>query len=157
MIRIGQGVDAHVFEEGRTLVLGGVEIPDATGLAGHSDADVISHAVADALLGAASLGDLGALFPGTDRWKDASSLEILRETAATVRGAGWRIANVDGTLVAQRPRLAPYLDRMTMNVAEALEVDIPSVSLKATSTDGLGFTGRGEGIAALAVALIERS
>ena len=156
-MRIGQGFDVHAFDGSRPLILGGVTIPDSPGLSGHSDADVLSHAIADALLGAGSLGDLGALFPGTDRWKGASSLEILGETIKTLRGAGWDLVNVDATLVAERPRLSPYVDQMIQKLAQALDADASRVSVKATTTDGLGFTGRGEGIAGLAVVLIERS
>jgi 2-C-methyl-D-erythritol 2,4-cyclodiphosphate synthase len=156
-MRVGQGFDVHAFDPQRPLILGGVHVPDAPGLAGHSDADVLCHALADALLGAASLGDIGTLFPAVDRWKDASSLEILSETARTVKGAGWEIANVDGTLVAQQPRLSPFVGEMIRNVAEALAVTASQVSVKATTTDHLGFVGREEGIAGLAVALIERS
>jgi 2-C-methyl-D-erythritol 2,4-cyclodiphosphate synthase len=157
--RSGIGFDAHAFAaggSGRALVIGGVTIDGHEGLAGHSDADVLSHAVADALLGAAGLGDLGSRFPGDERWKDASSLAILEETARLVAGAGYRIVHVDASAVAQAPRLAPYRDEMRRNVAAALGIGEQHVSVKATTTDGLGFTGRGEGIAALAVATIER-
>jgi 2-C-methyl-D-erythritol 2,4-cyclodiphosphate synthase len=157
LIRVGQGVDAHAFDANRRLVLGGVEIPDSPGLGGHSDADVVSHAVADALLGSAGLGDLGSRFPATDRWKDASSLDILREVARLLADDGWSVVNLDATVIAERPRLAPYLQQMAASMAEALSIETSVVSVKATSTDGLGFTGRGEGIAALAIALIDRS
>ncbi len=159
MTHSGIGFDAHAFEPGRDrlLVIGGVTIPDHPGLAGHSDADVLSHAVADALLGAANLGDLGSRFPDDDTWKDASSLAILEETAAQVEDAGYRIVHVDVSVVAQAPRLAPHRDAMRANVAQALGLSERAVSVKATTTDGLGFTGRGEGIAALAVATIERA
>lgn len=156
MIRIGSGFDAHRFDPARPLVLGGVTIEDSPGLSGHSDADVVCHAIADALLGAARLGDLGANFPGTDRWLGASSLDILEETSSFLTDAGWRVANVDATVVAERPRLAGHRDAMVANVARALGLDATAVSIKVTSTDGMGFTGRGEGIAALAVALLER-
>lgn len=155
MVRTGTGFDAHAFADDRPLVLGGVEIPGHAGLAGHSDADVLSHAVADALLGAAALGDLGSRFPDDDRWRGESSLVILRETAALVQGAGYAVVNVDVSVIAQAPRLAPHRDRMRTNVASALGVPEDAVSVKATTTDHLGFTGRGEGIAALAVATIE--
>ena len=160
MSRSGIGFDAHSFvggagDGGRPLVIGGVTIPGHAGLAGHSDADVLSHAVADALLGAAGLGDLGSRFPGDDRWKDASSLAILDETARLVRDAGYRVAYVDASVVAEEPRLAPHRAAMRKNVAWALGVSEDDVSIKATTTDGLGFAGRGEGIAALAVATIE--
>jgi 2-C-methyl-D-erythritol 2,4-cyclodiphosphate synthase len=158
MSRSGIGFDAHAFaadDPARPLVVGGVTIEDHPGLAGHSDADVLSHAVADALLGAAALGDLGSNFPADDRWKDASSLAILSETARLVRDAGYEIGNVDASVVAQAPRLAPHRAAMTANVAAALGVAVEAVSVKATTADGLGFTGRGEGIAALAVVTIE--
>ena len=155
MVRTGIGFDAHAFDAGRPLVLGGVTIPGHAGLAGHSDADVLSHAVADALLGAAALGDLGARFPDDDRWRGASSLDILRATAALVGGAGYAIVNVDGSIVAEAPRLAPHAAAMRANVAAALGIAEGAVSVKATTTDRLGFIGRGEGIAALAVATIE--
>lgn len=157
MTRSGIGFDAHAFDPGgdRPLVIGGVTIPDHPGLEGHSDADVLSHAIADALLGAAALGDLGSLFPSDARWKDASSLAILEETARLVAAAGYRIVHVDASVVAQAPRLTPYRDAMRENVATALAVAVADVSVKATTTDGLGFTGRGEGIAALAVATVE--
>ena len=157
MTRVGQGFDAHAFDRDRPLVLGGVTIPDAPGLGGHSDADVLSHAIADALLGSSGMGDLGSHFPGTDRWKDASSLEILGEVARLLDEAGWSVVNVDATVIAEKPRLAEHLQAMADNVAGALGVEPSLVGVKATSTDGLGFTGRGEGIAALAIALIERS
>lgn len=153
-MRVGQGFDAHRLEEGRALVLGGVEIPDHPGLAGHSDADVLSHSIADALLGAAGLGDLGAHFPDDDRWRGASSLEILRHTAFLLAERGFRIVNVDATIVAESPRLNSYRDDMVDNIAGALGIANSGVSVKATSTDGLGFTGRGEGMTASAVALI---
>ena len=154
MMRIGQGYDVHQFDDTRTLVLGGVTIPDHAGLAGHSDADVVSHAIADALLGAAGLGDIGALFPASDEWKNASSLKILQEVGRTLRSEGWEISNVDSTVIAESPKLAPFRDRMIDNVSEALSVDRARVSIKATTTDGLGFTGRGQGMAAVAVALV---
>lgn len=160
MSRTGIGFDAHAFAGAgadRPLVLGGVTIRPAGGLAGHSDADVLSHAIADALLGAAVLGDLGSRFPDEERWKDASSLRILEETARLVAGAGWAIEHVDVSLVAEAPRLAPHRDAMRSNVAAALGIARDGVSIKATTTDGLGFAGRGEGIAAVAVATIERA
>jgi len=155
-MRVGFGFDAHAVEDGRPLVIGGVRIPEGPGLAGHSDADVLSHAVADALLGAARLGDLGERFPGDARWKDASSLEILSVTGVLLRDKGWRIENVDSTVVAEAPKLSPYRDQMVVSIANALEVGPEAISVKATSTDGLGFTGRGEGVAAYAVALISK-
>lgn len=153
-MRIGQGFDVHRVAEGRELVLGGVRIPDHPGLAGHSDADVVGHAVADAILGAAALGDLGAHFPDTDRWRDASSMDILREVGRLLRAEGSDLVNVDATVIAESPRLGPHLPAMVANIAEALGVEPSIVSVKATSTDGLGTTGRGEGIAAAAVVLI---
>ena len=154
MIRTGLGFDAHAFDTGRALVLGGVTIPDAPGLAGHSDADALSHAIADALLGAAGLGDLGERFPASAEWKDASSLDILRECVSVTRAAGWSIANADATIVAERPRLAAYRNGMIENLAAALDVPADRVSVKATTTDGMGFTGRGEGIGVLAIVTI---
>ena len=154
MMRIGQGYDVHEFDDSRPLILAGVTIPDHAGLAGHSDADVVSHAIADALLGAAGLGDIGALFPASDEWKNASSLKILQEVGRALRAEGWEISNVDSTVITQSPRLAPFRDRMIDNVSEALSVDRSRVSIKATTTDGLGFTGRGQGMAAVAVALV---
>jgi 2-C-methyl-D-erythritol 2,4-cyclodiphosphate synthase len=156
VMRVGLGIDAHAFDEQRTLMLGGAAISGSPGLSGHSDGDVLSHAVADALLSAAALSDLGASFPNTPRWKGASSLVILAETARIVSEAGWRIGNIDATLVAQRPPLAPYRDEMISGLAEALSVEPSAIWVKATTSDGLGFTGRSEGIAALAVALVER-
>lgn len=156
MIRVGLGYDAHAFEAGRPLVLGGVEIVAERGLAGHSDADVVSHAIADALLGAARLGDLGTLFPNDERWRNASSLDILAHTAHAVTGAGWSIVNVDATIITESPKLAAHREEMIDLVASALELATSAVWLKGTTTDGLGFTGRGEGIAAMAVVLIER-
>jgi len=154
-MRVGQGFDAHAFDAQRPLMLGGVAIPDHPGLVGHSDADVLSHAIADALLGAASLGDLGALFPANDR-RGASSLDILRESAQAVARAGWSVANVDATVIAQSPKLAPHRQEMIRNLAAALAIDGSCVSVKATTTDDLGFIGRSEGMAALAVVLIEQ-
>jgi 2-C-methyl-D-erythritol 2,4-cyclodiphosphate synthase len=156
VIRVGLGYDVHAFDDGRPLVLGGVSIPDAPGLAGHSDADVVSHAIADALLGAARLGDLGTLFPNDERWANASSLEILEHTTTALTDARWSIVNVDATVVAETPRLAPYRDEMIERVAGSLGLATSAVWIKATTTDGLGYTGRREGIAVMAVVLIER-
>ena len=157
--RAGIGFDAHAFApegSGRRLVLGGVEFRGERGLAGHSDADVLLHALIDALLGAAALGDIGALFPPADpRYRDADSRDLLRQAAAAVRAQGLAVANVDATVIAERPHIAPKLTEMRTAIAGALGIDIARVSVKATTTDGLGFTGRGEGIAALAVALLE--
>jgi 2-C-methyl-D-erythritol 2,4-cyclodiphosphate synthase len=156
VIRVGIGVDAHPVDPGRPLVLGGVTVPDVPGLAGHSDADVLCHAIADALLGAAGLGDLGGNFPATERWRDASSLDILSETASLLTVEGWVISNVDATVIAEAPRIAPLIPDMKAAVARALTIDDSLLSVKATSTDGLGFVGRREGLAAVAVALIEK-
>jgi 2-C-methyl-D-erythritol 2,4-cyclodiphosphate synthase len=130
-------------------------IPDEPGLGGHSDADVLTHAITDALLGAAHLGDLGALYPDSDEWRDASSLSILADAVMRTRDAGWQVVNVDSTIIAERPRMAPHSVAMTDNLARTLEVGADRVSVKATTSDGLGLTGRGEGIAAQAVVLIE--
>jgi 2-C-methyl-D-erythritol 2,4-cyclodiphosphate synthase len=155
MTRVGMGVDAHAFDESHPLVLGGIAVPHDRGLGGHSDADVLSHAIADALLGAAGLGDLGDMFPATDEWRDASSIGLLEEVTARLRSGGWKVVNVDATVVAREPKLAPYRQQMVDRIAEAVQTAPGSVSVKATTTDGLGFTGRGEGIACMAVALIE--
>ena len=157
MIRVGTGFDVHAFDEGRPLVIGGVRIPDAPGLGGHSDADVLSHAVTDALLGAVGLGDLGTLYPATDEWRDAASLSIVADAAARARAAGWVVSNVDCTVIAERPKLGAFKDEMAANLARALDIAPSAVSVKATTTDGLGFTGRGEGIAAQAVVLVADS
>jgi 2-C-methyl-D-erythritol 2,4-cyclodiphosphate synthase len=155
-MRIGQGFDVHALVPGRRLVIGGVTIPYDRGLEGHSDADVLLHALTDALLGAAGLGDIGRYFPDTDpRYKDADSRALLREAVAKVRAAGWRVANVDATVIAQAPRMAPHIPAMVANIARDLEVPGGSVNVKAKTTERLGFTGRGEGIAAEAVALLE--
>ncbi len=155
-MRVGVGFDAHAFDEGRVLVLGGVTLEGA-GLSGHSDADVVSHSIADALLGAARLGDLGDSFPPTEEWQNASSLDILEHAAKLLERAGWRVVNVDVTVIAQRPKLGPHRARMADNVAHALRTPAGEVSIKATTTDGMGFTGRGEGIASVAVVLIDRA
>jgi 2-C-methyl-D-erythritol 2,4-cyclodiphosphate synthase len=155
-MRIGHGFDAHELADGRRLLLGGVEVPFERGLAGHSDGDVLLHAIIDALLGAAALGDIGALFPSSDdRWADANSLDLLQEACEVVRAHGFAVANIDATLVAEAPRLAPHIQAMRQNIAAALAVEVPGVSIKATTSDGLGFTGRGEGIAAFAIVLLE--
>lgn len=156
MTRIGHGFDAHRLVEGRRLVLGGVAIPFEKGTLGHSDADVLAHALADALLGAAALGDLGGRFPDSDpKWKDADSMELLERCAREVRDAGYAIGNVDATVVLQRPRVAPHINRMRRNVAQRLGVTIERVSVKAKTSEEMGYTGDGTGIAAYAVALIE--
>ena len=153
--RIGQGFDIHPLVPGRRLVLGGVEIPHARGLEGHSDADALLHAVCDALIGAAALGDIGRHFPDSDpRYKDIDSRELLRATAALLAQNGWRVVNIDATVIAQAPRLASHLSQMAANIAADLGVPAGDVSVKAKTTEKLGFTGRGEGIAAQAVALI---
>ena len=154
-MRIGSGIDVHAFAEGRRLVVGGVEIEHTRGLAGHSDADVLCHAVADAILGAARLGDIGTMFPAEPRWEDASSLELLATAAEAALDAGWKVRNLDVTVIAEEPRLAPYTEEMAANVARAVKADVEAVSIKATTTDGLGFTGRREGIAAMATDLLE--
>ena len=155
MIRIGHGFDAHPLVLGRRLVLGGVTVPFARGAMGHSDADVLAHAISDALLGAAALGDLGGHFPDSDpRWKDADSMGLLASCAADVRAAGYTIGNVDATIVVDRPKLAHHVAQMRDNVAERLGLDKSAVSVKAKSSEGLGYTGDGSGIAAYAVVLI---
>jgi 2-C-methyl-D-erythritol 2,4-cyclodiphosphate synthase len=155
MIRVGQGYDVHALVPGRRLVLGGVEIAHARGLLGHSDADVLLHAIADALLGAAGLGDIGRLYPDTDpRLRDVDSRALLRDVVARVNAAGWRIGNVDCTVIAEQPRIAPHVAAMQASIAECLGVDASAVNVKGKTTERLGFTGRGEGIAALAVALL---
>jgi len=154
--RIGTGFDVHALVAGRRLVLGGVTVPFERGLEGHSDADVLLHAIADALLGALAHGDIGRHFPDTDpRYRDADSRALLRHVAGLVTGAGYGIGNVDATIVAQAPRLAAYVDAMRANIASDLGCDVARVSVKAKTTEHLGFTGRGEGIAAMAVALLE--
>ena len=156
-MRVGLGFDAHAFDDKRELILGGVRFEGTPGLAGHSDADVLAHSIADALLGAARLGDLGEVFPGTPEWKDASSIDLLKHVSTTMRRAGWRIVNVDATVIAQRPRISPFKAWMAANIASALEIHVGEVSIKATSTDGLGFAGRGEGVGAMAVVLVDRA
>ena len=154
-MRIGHGYDVHTLVEGRDLILGGVKIPYERGLLGHSDADVLAHAVADALLGAAALGDIGVLFPDNDpQYKGADSLKLLSAVVAAVRMKGYAVGNIDATVIAQRPKLRPYIDDMRRNLASACNVDIDCVSVKATTEEHLGFTGRGEGISAHAVCLL---
>ncbi|MDQ2663096.1 MAG: 2-C-methyl-D-erythritol 2,4-cyclodiphosphate synthase [Candidatus Eremiobacteraeota bacterium] len=155
-MRVGQGFDAHRLVAGRRLVLGGVEIAGDFGALGHSDADVLAHALCDAILGAAALGDLGGHFPDTDaRWKDADSMQLLGECVAQVRKFGYRISNVDATIVVQSPRLSERIGAMRENVAARLGIALTQVSVKAKTTEGLGFTGDGSGIAVFAVALLE--
>ena len=156
-IRVGIGYDAHALEEGVPLVLGGVSIDYPRGLAGHSDGDVITHALIDALLGAANLGDIGSLFPsGDEQYRGASSLDLLWEAYREVRESGWELVNADCILVGEEPRIGEVRDEMCERLASALGVERRCVSVRATTTDGLGFTGRGEGLAAQAVALLKR-
>jgi len=155
-VRTGIGWDSHRLAGGRPLIIGGVTIPHEQGLDGHSDADVVAHAVIDAVLGAAGLGDIGEHFPDTDpRWKDADSIELLRHVAGLVRDAGFGIGNVDTTLVLERPKIGPYREQIRARLAAALGVDAGAVNIKATTGEGIGFAGRGEGAAALAVATLE--
>ena len=156
-MRIGHGYDVHRLVEGRKLILGGVEIPFEKGLDGHSDADVLVHAVMYALLGAAALGDIGKLFPDSDeRYLGADSIGLLKTVRTVLEEDGWKLSNLDATVIAQRPKLAPYIDTMRKRIADALETDAENVSVKATTEERLGFTGSGEGIAAHAVCLFER-
>ena len=156
-LRVGHGYDVHRLVEGRALILGGVTVPFDRGLLGHSDADVLTHAVMDALLGAAALGDIGKLFPDSDEaYAGADSIALLERVTALLREHGWQVGNVDATVVAQAPRLAPYIPEMRRRLAEAMGLDVDCVSVKATTEERLGFTGSGEGMAAHAVALIER-
>ena len=156
-LRIGHGYDVHRLVEGRALILGGVTVPFDRGLLGHSDADVLTHAVMDALLGAAALGDIGKLFPDSDAaYAGADSIALLERVTALLREHGWQVGNVDATVVAQTPKLAPYIPDMRRRLAEAMGLDVDGVSVKATTEERLGFTGSGEGMAAHAVALIER-
>jgi 2-C-methyl-D-erythritol 2,4-cyclodiphosphate synthase len=155
-MRIGQGLDVHRLAAGRKLVVGGVEIPHDQGLLGHSDADVLLHALCDALLGAAALGDIGKHFPDTDaRYKGIDSRELLRHVARLLTERGHRVVNVDATIVAEAPRMAPHIPKMVANIAADLGIEPQRVNVKATTTEQLGFTGRGEGIAAQAICLIE--
>jgi 2-C-methyl-D-erythritol 2,4-cyclodiphosphate synthase len=155
-MRIGQGYDVHALVAGRKLIVGGVEIAHDKGLLGHSDADVLLHAVCDALLGAAALGDIGRHFPDSDpKYKGIDSRELLRHVAALVRAKGYRVCNVDATIIAEAPRMAPHIPKMVANIAADLGLDAAAVNVKATTTEKLGFTGRGEGIAAQAICLIE--
>lgn len=155
-MRIGQGYDVHRLTVGRKLILGGVCLPYEKGLDGHSDADVLVHAIMDALLGAAALGDIGKLFPDhDDRYLGADSIELLKQVGAALRKHGYRVGNIDSTVVAQKPKLAPYIPQMRENIAAALELPVDAVSVKATTEEHLGFTGSGEGIAAQAICLLE--
>ncbi len=157
-MRIGHGYDVHRLKEGRRLILGGVDIPFEQGLDGHSDADVLVHAVMDALLGALALGDIGKHFPDTDpAYKGADSIGLLRQVGRIIASHGYRVGNIDSTICAQRPKLAPFIDKMRENIAHALEIDISQVSVKATTEEKLGFTGEGLGMSATAVCLLERA
>jgi 2-C-methyl-D-erythritol 2,4-cyclodiphosphate synthase len=157
-LRVGQGFDVHAFESGRKLIIGGVDIPHDQGLAGHSDADVLIHAVCDALLGAVSLGDIGRHFPDTDeRFKGIDSRELLRDVSGRLSGMGWQVMNVDVTIIAQAPKMATHIPEMVDNIARDIGLDGSAVNVKATTTEHLGFTGRKEGIAAQAVCLVARN
>lgn len=156
MLRIGHGYDVHKLVENRRLIIGGVDIPYEKGLLGHSDADVLLHAVGDALMGAAALGDIGCIFPDNDpKFKDADSLVLLKEVVALLKSKGFSVVNIDSTLIAQKPKMRPYIDDMRRNIADACGVNVDMVSVKATTEEKLGFTGREEGISAHAVCLIE--
>lgn len=155
-MRIGNGYDVHKLVEGRKLILGGVEVPYERGLHGHSDADVLIHAIMDALLGACALGDIGKLFPDSDAgFKDISSILLLKKVAEVLKRENYTIINIDSIVAAQKPKLAPYIQQMRSNIADALEIPIDCVSVKATTTEQLGFEGRGEGISSYAVCLLE--
>jgi 2-C-methyl-D-erythritol 2,4-cyclodiphosphate synthase len=155
-IRVGQGVDVHAFAEGDHVVLGGVRIPFERSLAAHSDGDVALHALCDAMLGAAALGDIGRHFPPSDdRWKDADSRDLLRQVDLLLKHDGWSVNNIDITLVCEQPKITPHADEMKANIAEDLGLDLSDISIKATTTEGLGFCGRREGITALATVLIK--
>ena len=155
-MRIGHGYDVHRLVEGRKLILGGVEISYTKGLLGHSDADVLLHAISDALLGAVALGDIGKHFPDSDeKYKGADSLVLLKEVMSLLKNKGYKVVNVDATVLAERPKLAPYIDKMRQNIADALSVEVDCISVKATTEEGLGFTGAGEGIAAHALCLVD--
>ncbi len=157
MLRIGHGYDVHAFAENRKCIIGGVDIPCEKGLLGHSDADVLLHAISDSLLGAAALGDIGKHFPDTDpRYKGADSLVLLKNVCALVNSLGYKVVNIDATVIAQMPKMAPYIDTMRSNIADALNVDVDFISVKATTEEKLGFTGRKEGISAHCVCLIEK-
>lgn len=158
MMRIGHGYDVHKLVAGRKCIIGGVDIPSDLGLLGHSDADVLLHAISDSILGAAAMGDIGHLFPDTDdKWKGADSLKLLEEVVRQVNAKGYNIVNIDSTILAQVPKMAPFIYSMRENIAKACNVDVNFVSVKATTEEGLGFTGAKEGIAAHAVCLIENA
>lgn len=157
-MRIGNGYDVHKLTEGRKLIIGGVEIPYDRGLLGHSDADVLLHAISDALLGACAMGDIGAMFPDNDeKWRGADSLELLKSVVERINNSGYFVENVDSILIAQKPKMKPYIDKMRRNIASACRVDISRISVKATTEERLGFTGREEGISAHAVVLINEN
>ena len=157
-MRVGMGYDVHRLTEDRDLILGGVKIDWEKGLLGHSDADVLIHAVMDALLGAAALGDIGKHFPDTDpAYKGISSILLLKHVGGLLRSNGWKIGNIDATVIAQRPKLAPYIRNMCENIAEALDIDIDQINVKATTEEGLGFTGEGLGIASNAICIVEKA
>ncbi len=157
-MRIGQGYDVHRLVEGRKLIIGGVEIPYTKGLEGHSDADVLVHAIMDALLGAAALGDIGVFFPDTDeQYKGADSIELLQKVREVLLGEGYITSNIDATIVAENPKMRPYIDEMRRNIARALHIDVDQVNIKATTEERMGFTGRGDGISATAVCLLEKT
>lgn len=157
MIRVGNGYDVHRLVEGRRLIIGGVDIPFEKGLLGHSDADVLAHAVIDALLGAAAMDNIGVLFPDSDpRYQGADSLHLLRESCQKLKSAGWSIENVDSIIVAQKPKMMPYVPQMRDRMARAMDIELSQLSVKAKTEEGLGFTGNGEGIAAHAVCLLSR-
>lgn len=156
-LRIGHGYDVHRLAPGRDLILGGVSIPFEMGLDGHSDADVLSHAIMDALLGAAAMGDIGQMFPDTDdAFRNISSIVLLRQVVDRLAGEGWQIVNVDATLIAQRPKIGPWREAMRRNIADAMGIDVSCVNIKATTEEHLGFTGDGSGMAAHAIALLEK-
>ena len=155
-MRVGMGYDVHKLVEGRPLIIGGVEIPYESGLLGHSDADVLLHAVTDSILGAAALGDIGKHFPDTDpAYKGADSLVLLKEAVRIVSEAGFRIVNIDSTIIAQRPKMRPYIDDIRANIARAASIDISCINVKATTEEGLGFTGKGEGISSQSICMID--
>lgn len=155
-MRIGHGYDVHKLVKGRKCIIGGVDIPSEVGLLGHSDADVLLHAISDSVLGACTMGDIGHLFPDTDdKWKGADSLKLLEEVVRQINLKGYRIVNIDSTILAQAPKMAPHISAMRKNIASACKIDVESVSVKATTEEGLGFTGAKEGIAAHAVCLVD--
>ena len=154
-IRVGQGIDVHELVPGRKLILGGVDIPSEVGLLGHSDADVLLHAIIDALLGAAGLGDIGQQFPNTDKsWKDASSLDLLARVWDKLKAKGWRVINIDSSVLLEAPKIGKFIPEMKINIAKVLEISVDSIGIKATTSEGLGYVGRKEGALAQAVALI---